>query len=178
MKNQIFFLINILILGCEAPGEGISRATTLAPPDHWFVVDTLTMSFNEPIEMEIMENGDVMIIERAGAIKLYESAQVSIKTIGILPVVSSQSNGLNGIALDPDYENNGFVFFSYTPLADSAHHRISRFKISPDSLFLQSERILLEIPIDIENGWHGINAMEFDSKGNLYFAIGDFTVQN
>ena len=171
-----------MIFGCETSRETVldydKCSNTLAPPDHWFVIDTLAMPFNEPIEMEVLQNGDVIIIERAGAIKLYESAQALIKTLGVLPVVSSQSNGLNGIALDPNFENNGFVFFSYTPLADSAHHRISRFKTTADSFYIQSERVLLEIPIDIENGWHGINAMEFDSKGNLYFAIGDFTVQN
>ena len=151
--------------------------TSLIPPDHWFEIDTLVMSFDEPIEMEVLKNGDVLIIERKGAIKFFDSNQRSIKTIAQLSVVSSQSNGISGIALDPDFENTGWVFFSYTPQANPGHHRISRFKFTDDSLAINSERILLEHSIIIKNGWHGINAIEFDSKGNLYFAIGDFTVQ-
>jgi len=111
-EKSNFFLDKHFDSWMGSPREGISKATTLAPPDYWFVVDTLAMSFNELIEMEVMKNGDVMIIERAGAIKFYESAQTSIKTIGVLPVISSQPNGLNGLALDPDFENSGFVFLS------------------------------------------------------------------
>ena len=152
-------------------------ATSLVPPDHWFEIDTLAMSFDEPIEMEVLKNGDVLIIERKGNIKFFDSNKRSIKTIAELPVVSSQSNGISGIALDPDFENTGWIFFSYTPQANPGHHRISRFKIIEDSLAINSERILLEHSVTIKNGWHGINAIEFDSKGNLYFAIGDFTIQ-
>jgi len=97
----------------------------------------------------------------------------------ILPLVISgcQQAVISGIALDPDFENTGWIFFSYTPQENPGHHRISRFKIIEDSLAINSERILLEHSVTIKNGWHGINAIEFDSKGNLYFAIGDFTIQ-
>ncbi|MEX2567868.1 MAG: PQQ-dependent sugar dehydrogenase [Cyclobacteriaceae bacterium] len=152
-------------------------ATSRVPPEHWFEIDTLAMSFNEPIEMEVLKNGDVLIIERKGNIKIFDSNKRSIKTIAQLPVVSSQSNGISGIALDPDFENTGWIFFSYTPQANPGHHRISRFKIIEDSLAINSEQILFEHSVTITNGWHGINAIEFDSNGNLYFAIGDFTIQ-
>jgi cytochrome c len=161
----------------EVTPEYENLTPSRVPPEHWFEIDTLVMSFDEPIEMEILKNGDVLIIERKGGIKFFDANKRSIKTIAELPVISSQSNGISGIALDPDFENTGWIFFSYTPQANPGHHRISRFKIIEDSMAINSEQILFEHSVAISNGWHGINAIDFDSKGNLYFAIGDFTIQ-
>jgi cytochrome c len=165
------------VVADKAPLEYGNLDISLVPPDHWFEIDTLAMSFDEPIEMEVLKNGDVLIVERKGAIKIFYSNQKSINIIAQLAVVSTQSNGISGIALDPDFENNGFIFLSYTPLANPDQHRISRFTFTNDSFVISSEHVILEHPINSKNGWHGINAIEFDSKGNLYFAIGDFVIQ-
>lgn len=154
-----------------------SIKTSLTPPDHWFKIDTLHALMNEPIQMEVLPDSDLILIERQGAIKLYRNETGAVDEIARLQVITTQSNGLNGLAIAPDFENTGYIYFSYLSKEDPMHQRISRFTFSNDTLPLSSEKIVMEIPIVKENGWHGTNGLDFDSQGNLYISMGDFTLQ-
>jgi len=136
------------------------------------------MSMNEPLELEVLSNGDIVFIERHGAVKLFRNQTGTVYEMAKLPVISTQSNGLNGMAIAPDFETTGYIYFSYLPQADSTHQRISRFKVSDRKIDMSSEKIVMKIPIIPGNGWHGTNSLNFDSKGNLYISLGDFTLQS
>ena len=148
------------------------------PPAYTFDVDTLLISMNEPIEFEVLPNADVLFIERGGKIGLVKHKTRNKITLANLPVISTQSNGLNGLALAPDFEISRSIFLSYLPNDRSAYQRISRMIMVGDSLDLSSEIIIMETPLEFEYGWHGTNALEFDKQGNLYIGMGDFTLQS
>ena len=133
-------------------------ATEYLPPEYWFEIDTLVMSLHEPMEFEILQNGDVLFIERGGALKCFKANQEVVKNIGKLSTIITESNGLNGLAKSLDYSSTGHIYLSYLPAIEKHNHRISRFTILEDSLDLNSEKVLLQIPIDHTNGWHGTNA--------------------
>lgn len=138
--------------------------------------DTILVDqLNEPIELEILNNGDVLFIERRGSIKYFSKTSQETRTLAVLKVNHSQSNGLNGLALDPDFEQNRLVYLSYTPPNDLYHQHISSFILSPDEFLLDTEKIIMKIPIDARDGNHAENALEFDNEGNLYIGMGDFT---
>ena len=83
----------------------------MVPPDHWFAIDTLTMSLNEPLELEILPDGNLLFIERGGMVKMYDQVDKKVDTIGTLPVIASESNGLSGLAIDPQFGDIiGFIF--------------------------------------------------------------------
>jgi len=140
------------------------------------VQTTLVRDLNEPIEMEVLPNRDILLIERGGAIKYYDHQQDSIRTIATLNVNRTQSNGLNGLAIYPDFRKHPWVFLSYTP-AEASYQYISRFYLAADSLILPSEKIVMKVPINPREGNHASNALEFDASGNLYIGFGDYTAQ-
>ena len=137
---------------------------------------TLVSDLNEPIEIEVLPNRDILLIERGGAIKYYDHQRDSIRTIATLNVNRTQSNGLNGLAIYPDFRNHPWVFLSYTP-AEAPYQYISRFYLAADSLIMASEKIVMKIPINPREGNHASNALEFDALGNLYVGFGDYTAQ-
>ena len=136
----------------------------------------LVSNLNEPIEMEVLPNRDILLIERGGAIKYYNHQQDSIRTIATLNVNRTQSNGLNGLAIYPDFRKHPWVFLSYTP-AESLFQYVSRFYLASDSLIVPSEKVVMKIPINPREGNHASNALEFDASGNLYIGFGDYTAQ-
>ncbi|RZV59600.1 MAG: hypothetical protein EX254_09600, partial [Flavobacteriaceae bacterium] len=148
------------------------------PPDHWFGVDTLSMFLDEPIELEVLPDGNVLFIERAGKVKICSTQDKSVETVAELAVISSQSNGLNGMALDPNYAENHWVYLSYLSTQDTSHQRISRFTFHQNHFNIKSEEVIMQIPIRKINGWHGTNSIEFDGRGNLYISMCDFTLQS
>ncbi|WP_432108959.1 ThuA domain-containing protein [Streptomyces sp. AA1529] len=89
--------------------------------------------------------------------------------------------GLLGIELDPDFARNGWVYLHYTPHSEidrdthMAKRRVSRFTLDQqtDKLDLDSEKVLLEWPVQIHSCCHAGGGMAWDSEDNLYIATGD-----
>lgn len=146
------------------------------PDEKRFALDTLFEGLNEPMEIEILPNRNIIIIERGGAVKYFDNQHRKLKTMAQIQVNRTQSNGLNGLALYPDFRSKPWVFLSYTPLHEPYQY-ISRFYLAGDSLLLRSEKILMKIPINPEDANHASNALEFDAQGNLYIGFGDYTWQ-
>ncbi|MGW3456274.1 ThuA domain-containing protein [Streptomyces albidoflavus] len=89
--------------------------------------------------------------------------------------------GLLGIELDPKFEDNGWVYLHYTPHSEIdrdkhvGERRVSRFTFdeSTGKLDLDSEKVLLDWPVQIHSCCHAGGGMAWDSDDNLYIATGD-----
>src|SRR5699024_1937607 len=82
-------------------------ATTPAIPDsNRFTRQILIQGMDEPMQMQILPGQDVLIVERKGAVKLYDAAKNEVRVIARLDVFSGIEDGLLGVALDPDYASN------------------------------------------------------------------------
>ncbi len=86
-------------------------------------------SLNEPLEMDFdMDadmNVDIYFVERYGKLKKYDAKTAEITTLASFNVTTGNEQGLVGIALDPDFKNNGHIFVFYTP-AETSTFRLSR----------------------------------------------------
>lgn len=81
-----------------------------------------------------------------------------------------------GIAFDPDFENNGFVYVYYMREATRetpVHNRVSRFSADGDSAVAGSEKVILELDNLSFHHNHNGGAMSFGTDGKLYIAVGD-----
>ncbi|MDN5204169.1 PQQ-dependent sugar dehydrogenase [Fulvivirgaceae bacterium BMA10] len=152
--------------------------TPVAPEDNRFVYSVLDDNINEPIQMGVLPNGDVLFIEREGAIKLYEADKDETRLLTKMEVHTegNYEDGLLGMTIDPNFHVNNYVYFYYSPVGDEAKQNLSRFVLlGGDSLLLNSERIILEVPVQRETCCHSAGGMLFDKDGNLYLATGDNT---
>src|SRR5690606_22664104 len=83
-------------------------------------------------------------------------------------------------ALDPDFSNNGWGYFYWSPAnmgSDGPHNRISRFTYdkATRTFDLASEKAVLKIPTQRDTCCHAGGDMLFDLDGNLILATGDNT---
>jgi cytochrome c len=155
-----------------------SKATTQRlPEENRFLQLVLDTYLDEPIEMEIMKDGKVLFIERHGRVKLYDPAKKATKVIGELKVQleGNYEDGLLGLELDPDFDNNNFIYLYYSPLGGKPVQKLSRFKLMKDSLIMNSEKVVLEVPVQRETCCHSAGAVYFGPDGNLYLSTGDNT---
>ncbi len=146
------------------------------PEENRFAQEILANNLNEPMELAILGHKKVLFIERRGALKLYDQEYDSVKTCAILPVHTRHEDGLLGLALDPNFEENRWIYLFYSPIGDEPVQHVSRFIFLPnDSLDFESEKIIIKIPVQRDECCHAAGALAFGPEGNLFISVGDNT---
>jgi glucose/arabinose dehydrogenase len=131
----------------------------------------------EPLKMGFnMRPGgavDVYFVERKGAVKKYDGETKTVSLLGTVPCAIGNEDGLTGIAVDPDYQRNRYLYFSYgfQGVTDTSF-RISRIPVGANGLDLAAEKVLIKIPSK-RNQPHTGGAMQFDAYGDLWVTVGD-----
>ncbi len=160
------------------------RAFAVAPDGRMLVLERGSASSDD------LNIASVRVIDANGA--LLEQRALTIQTCG------DSERGLLGIALDPNFNSNGFVYLYYTaqtpsgqgpacayytfrppitnsvqpPPAPGPRNRVSRFTMVGNTIDPASERVLVDhIATDI--GYHNAGDLEFGADGYLYISTGD-----
>lgn len=152
--------------------------TIPVPEENRFVKEVLDFNLDEPMELDELPNRGMLFIERRGGIKLYDFELEATKNLAQLEVRYENEDGLLGLAVDPNYRENNWIYLCYSVVDESdkemGKQRVSRFDLVEDSLLLASEKVLLEIPV-IRKCCHSGGGLEFDKDGLLYIGLGDNT---
>ncbi len=148
---------------------------SVAPEENRFRKIVLDFNLNEPMELDILPNGDILFIERRGDIKLFKQSTQETQVITTMPVFSDLEDGLLGLALDPNYVENQWVYLYYSPIGDAPIQHLSRYVFAGDSLDRGSEKILLTVDTQREECCHSAGSIEFGPDGLLYLSTGDNT---
>ncbi|MBL7775951.1 MAG: ThuA domain-containing protein, partial [Saprospiraceae bacterium] len=165
----------------DGKGPDYSRlATPKAAPKagggSGFVKTSLACNLYEPMGFDQLPDGKIVFIERRGSVKLLDPANGSIRTLAEIPVYIQNEEGLLGLALDPNWADNHWLYLYYAPENGVEAIRLARFKLKNEQLELGSEQVLLEIPTDRSvHNYHAGGCLEFDDQGYLYLATGDNT---
>jgi glucose/arabinose dehydrogenase len=120
-----------------------------------------------------LQNGTVRVISAAGT--LLPTPAISI------PTVTFSERGLLGIAFDPDFATNNYVYLYYTVrpagvtdnnYSGATNNRLARFTVSGDTIVASSQTNLVTFDT-VNAGNHNGGAINFGPDGKLYVAIGE-----
>jgi len=159
-----------------------SKAITLrAPEPDRFSKNILATGFDEPTEMTILPNLDVLIVQRKGEVQYYNSKTNSLTQVAKLNVYHKTTvpgvnaeEGVMGLAADPDYAKNNFVYIFYSPI-DTSVNRLSRFVFKDGKLDLESEKTILQFYSQRNICCHTGGSIAFGANGDLFLSTGDNT---
>ena len=145
-----------------------------------FFAETVVSGFTGATAMEIAPDGRILVCEQTGVLRVVKNGALLEKPMLSLEVDSQWERGLIGVALDPDFATNGFVYVNYVSPRPYPHHRISRFTASGDVAKQRSELVLIEGDDQTKMGGgipagHQGGAIHFGADGKLYVAIGEQT---
>lgn len=126
---------------------------------------------NNPTVMAFAPDGRIFVAQQNGALRIVKNGALLATPFLQLSVNASGERGLIGIALDPNFATNQYVYLYYT-LPDGSRNRISRFTGNGDVAVAGSELVLLNLdPLSSATNHNG-GAMHF-KNGLLYVAIGE-----
>lgn len=137
----------------------------------------------DPMELAVAPDGRVFFIERAGLVKIWKPDTKATVVAAELEVFKELEDGLLGIALDPKFEQNGWVYLFHSEPAirlvegvgKMGDNLVSRFTLKGETLDLMSRKEMLRIPTQRVQCCHSAGSLDFDGQGNLYAATGDNT---
>jgi glucose/arabinose dehydrogenase len=159
-------LLILLLAGLE-PALGFQQ-------DPGFGETLVAGGLDEPTAMEFAPDGRLFVAQKSGRLRVIKNGLLLPTDFVTLSVTSNSERGLLGIAFDPDFATNRFVYVYYTRTALPIKNRVSRFTASaanPD-VAMPGEVILLD-DIGSDGGNHNGGAIHFGLDGMLYVAIGD-----
>ncbi len=150
-----------------------ARAATL--PDG-FTTRTIARGLVAPIDMVVAPNGRLFIAEQAGRVRV---RRLDGKVVTFLKLGSrvdhTDERGLSGIALDPRFEKNRYVYLVYTRAATAgsgAHNEVIRVTARGNRAVAGSEKRLFRL--DRQRSTHHVGgALAFGADGKLYITSGD-----
>ena len=146
------------------------------PDDNRFVKHVLVPGpLEEPTELTVLPDGKVVFTQRKGAVILYNPETESHKQIAQLDVHTKFEDGLMGIARDPDFYRNHWIYMYYSPAGDEPVQHLSRFLLLGDSLIMSSEKLILTVDVQREQCCHTGGSITFGPDGNLFLSTGDDT---
>jgi cytochrome c len=159
----------------EGGRKDYARATSARVPEaNRFVREVLAFNLNEPMELDYLPGEKILFIERGGDLKLYDLKARELRNAGHLNVKRVAEDGLLGLAVDPDFAANQWIYMFYASTGKEKLQRLSRFSFVNDQVDLASEKVLLEFPAT-HDCCHSGGSLEFDAAGNLYLSTGDNT---
>ena len=126
----------------------------------------------QPTDFRFLPDGSILIAEKGGAIKLFHDGHVNgepVITLVTLPTDTDEERGLLGIEIDPNFEDNGYLYVSYTTAQN--RDRLSRFTVVGETAELATELVLLESD-QPGNIYHHGGEVHFGPDGKLYWAMG------
>ena len=161
-------------IGLGQPVDYSRAYAELVPEENRFNKVVFKQNLNEPMELDFLTDNKIIFIERKGAVHIFDLKEGKDSVIHTMNVFSGLEDGLLGMAVDPDYENNNWVYMYYSK-PDEDKQNLSRFELNNYTLNLDTEKVLLQVPTQREECCHSGGSLEFGPDGNLYLSTGDNT---
>lgn len=159
--------------------------TKRVPEENRFSKIVLDEKLDEPVELAVLPDLRVLFVERKGKVKIYDPKVQKTKVIATIPVSTKYKvqdgnqaeaeDGLLGVALDPGFEKNNWIYFYYSPAGPDPKNILTRYELRGDELIEASRKILLEVAVQREQCCHTGGSIAFDANGNLFLSTGDNT---
>ena len=141
-----------------------------------FAETRIATGLASPTAMAIRARRALFVAQQGGALRVIKNGALLAQPFLTVSVNSSGERGLLGVAFDPNFATNNFVYVYYTTSSAPIHNRVSRFTASaanPDVAAAGSEVQLLNLPNLSSATNHNGGAIHFGTDGRLYIAVGD-----
>lgn len=169
---RIVFVVIAAVFGLAACGDDGDRADDGAAPaptterGSAMEIETVARGLQAPWEIAFMPDGRALVTERPGRVRLLADGELREEPLATVDVNDTGEGGLLGLAVDPEFDDNGFVYL-YRTVGDGnevVRYRLTGERLEEDAVIVQ------DIPAGaIHNG----GRIHFGPDERLYIATGD-----
>ncbi len=139
-----------------------------------FDLVTVTSGLQHPWGMAFLPNGDLLVTERPGRLRLITSQGLDPQPIPGVPDVAAQGQGgLLDVALHPNFNDNRWIYLSYSAFGNfgRAGTQVARARFENNQL--SDLEVIFDMSIKTTRRLHFGSRLAFDPAGFLYISTGD-----
>lgn len=140
---------------------------------HDYRIVTVAEGLVTPWSMAFLPNGDMLVTERPGRLRIVRDGELLADPVaGVPDVLAEGQGGMLDVVAHPDFGMNRLVYLSYSkPYADGegATTAIARARFENDALHDLEE---LFVANSRGRGHYG-SRIVFDGQGHIFFSVGD-----
>lgn len=166
--THVFLALAVLTLAASARAQ---------VPAAGFVDTTFQGGLDTPTAIAFLPDGRLLVTEKGGALELSDGA--SATTLVTLGVCSDVEMGLLGVAVDPSFTSNGFIYLYRTDdsngcgSATGRFNQVVRVTMGPGDTVDPMSLVVLLTGIQTDNGNHDGGVVRVGPDGTLYVGAGD-----
>lgn len=174
--SQQWFILSLLLMSpvalwAQSDSSGLYQTERVR-----FRLDTVVTGITIPWGMTWLPDGRMLVAERSGQLYLHQEGQPLDTVAGVPEVYLKNQAGLFDLELHPDYDQNGWIYFTYSttygaPKEEGGATVLARARLEEKQLV--DQEILFESKPKTDNGVHFGGRIEFDNEGYVFFSVGE-----
>jgi glucose/arabinose dehydrogenase len=175
-------LLSLLGVGVAAPQNAARAATPTG-----FTDSLVVGGLENPTAVAFVPDGRVLVTAQGGQLRVVQNGQLVAQPAIAFGgrVCTNSERGLLGVAVDPLFAQNSFIYLYYTfnkhnacPTGQPTNNnnpvnRVSRFVLGSNNRVDEASETILIDNILSPNGNHNGGDLQFGKDGYLYIGVGD-----
>ena len=164
----------LLMSGCAAQTAPVPPGDAVTSDQATFRVELVTDGLEHPWGMAFLPDGDMLVTERPGSLRLVRDGVLDPTPIAGTPEVYARGQGgLLDVALDPGFAENDLVYLSYAGIDDDGRSstRVARGRLLDG--VLDEVEVIFRSNSARDGGVHWGSRLGFDAEGRLYVTVGE-----
>jgi glucose/arabinose dehydrogenase len=166
-----YIIENIKRPGAPAASQPATRTFTSAGMT--LRLEPVVRVLDVPWGIAFPPEGGMLITERSGVLFHFTANGDLMRVEDVPEVVARNQGGLLDIILHPDYENNGWLYLSYSKPGDGRQSTTAAMRAKLRGNRLVEQQIIFEAQPYSNATHHFGSRFVFDAEGYLYLTVGD-----
>ncbi len=154
--------------------EGQTRACAITS-GATFDVTVLTKGLEKPWAVEPLPNGNLLVTEKPGRLRIVSATgEMSQPITGVPKVDARGQGGLLDVALSPDFQTDRTIYWSFSePRGNGNATSVARGVLSQDMKSLSQVKVIFQAKPTYNGTMHYGSRLAFGPDGMLYITLGE-----
>ena len=181
-EGQFVFTVTVTDMDGDSDSQEFTLFVNVDQPSFLlpdgFSATTVAADMGSVTAMAIAPDGRIFVVTQNGEVRVIENGNLLADPFLTIEVDDFGERGLLGIAFDPDFANNRFVYLYHTlpaSVSGPQRNRVTRVTADGNSALPGSATTIFDLDPIQGPGYHNGGALHFGPDGMLYIAVGDDT---
>ncbi len=173
VKTLFLTFVMVLISSCS---EADPNAVYESQQEN-FAIELVADGLSHPWSVTFIPGGGFLVTQRSGQLFQISERGEKQEITGVPPVFHAGQGGLLDVALDPDFRDGGWVYFSYAATAENddsiANTEIARGRLNLTQGVLRHVEVLFRADPKTPGANHYGSRLLFAPDGTLFATLGE-----